>query len=76
MATFYGHVRSNGQLTKDKRGRSFKNAKEACADAAKSMPKLLEGSLQPDGNTYVTTEVRDKDRTVCVIRGSILQENR
>lgn len=76
MPTFYGHVRSNGHLTEDSSGQSFSTAKEACADAAKSMPRLLERSLQPDGNAYVTTEVRDEDRTVCVVRGSVISESR
>jgi hypothetical protein len=75
MPIFYGHVRSNGQLTEDRLGHPYDNAEEACAEAVKAMPKLLERSLQPD-NTYVTTEVRDEEGTVCVVRGSVVLERR
>jgi hypothetical protein len=43
---FYFHVRSNGRLEEDRRGRHYDDHQEACVGAIKSMPQLLAKALK------------------------------
>jgi hypothetical protein len=74
MAQFYFHVRSNGRLNRDERGRQCNNRASALEYAVKSMPALLRKNLQR-AKTYVSTQVcDDEDRTIAVIRTTLVIE--
>ena len=73
MAQFYFHVRSNGRLTHDDDGRPCVN-RSAAIVAVRSMPALLQANLQRT-NTYVSTQVcDDQDRTIGVVRTTLVVE--
>ena len=82
MPRFYFHVRSNGRLEEDRRGRHYDDHKEACVDAIKSMPQLLAKALKSasqlrtkplqHGNIYVTVNVVDEQRSACVVKGTVI----
>jgi hypothetical protein len=71
---FYFYVRSNGRLRQDERGRHCGGQAAALEYAVKSIPALLRKSLQ-GGNSYVSTQVcDDQDRTIAVIRTTLIVE--
>jgi hypothetical protein len=82
MSRFYFHVRSNGRLAVDMRGRQYDEREQAYAHAIQSVPQLLADALQSrsqlssnplqHGNTYVTIEVTDEKRRTCVVKGTIV----
>jgi hypothetical protein len=82
MPLFYFHVLSNGRLEEDRRGRHYDDHQEACVDAIKSMPQLLAKALKSApqlrakplqyGNTYVTVNVVDEQRSACVVKGTVI----
>jgi hypothetical protein len=74
MAQFYSHIRSNGRLTHDEDGRQCDSRAAALEYAVTSMPALLQASLQRM-NTYVSTQVcDDQDRTIGVVRTTLVVE--
>lgn len=74
MSRYFFHVRSEGPLSRDKRGREFRDARAACEHAIRSTPTLLRDALQ-SAKTHVTTQIcEEEQRTVCVVRGSIISE--
>jgi hypothetical protein len=74
MARFYFHVRSNGELAQDGRGRDCKDARAACAFAIKSMPGHLRKGLKAT-STHVSTQIcDDQDETIAVVRGTVTIE--
>jgi aromatic ring hydroxylase len=82
MPMFYFHVRSNGLLQEDMRGRQYNDHQEACVYAIKSMPQLLAKALKSvpqlrtkpleHGNIYVTVNVVDEQRRACVVKGTVV----
>jgi hypothetical protein len=72
---FFFHLRQNGQETRDDAGQQFLDSREACSEAIGKMPQLLLSALQST-NTYVTIEVCDQKQILCVVRGTILVEQR
>ena len=46
-----------------------------CSFASQSTSELLKRALKAT-NTYVSTEVRDETRTVCVVRGTVILDSR
>jgi hypothetical protein len=82
MPMFYFHVRSNGRLEEDRRGRQYDDQQEACVDAIKSMPQLLAKALKSapqmrtkpvqHGNVYVTVNVVDEQHCGCVVKGTVV----
>jgi hypothetical protein len=79
---FYFHVRSNGRLEEDRRGRLYHDQQEACVGAIESMPQLLAKALKSSpqmrtkplqhGNVYVTINVVDEQRSSCVVKGTVI----
>jgi hypothetical protein len=76
MPRFYFHHYVNGQrLAKDRRGRLFGNATEACTYALRHAPRLLNRRLRSlPKDTFLGTEVSDGKRTLFIIRGKITSE--
>jgi hypothetical protein len=82
MPLFYFHVRSNGRLEEDRRGRHYDDQQEACVGAIKSMPQLLAKALKSapqmrtkplqHGNVYVTVNVVDEQRRAWVVKGTVI----
>lgn len=71
MEIFYSHITRNGQRIRDGTGHQFADRREACSDAVHKMPDILKTALQPT-RTYVTTEICDEKRTLCVVRATII----
>jgi hypothetical protein len=76
MERFYFHTRTNGTLVNDPIGHWFDNGRHAWLDAIGVMPMKLERALDGARNTYITTEVRDKARSLYVVRATIVTEER
>jgi hypothetical protein len=76
MERFFFHTRTNGTLVKDPIGQWFDNGIDACIDAIGTMPMKLERALDGVRSAYITTEVRDKARSLYVVRGTIVIEER
>jgi hypothetical protein len=75
MPQFYFHQRSNGQLAEDRRGRQFASADEACTHAIHITPVFLRKIARSmAANSYLSTEVTDGKRTLCVVRGTVIIE--
>ena len=76
MPRFYFHHRSNGQLVEDQRGLQFPNAEEANAYAIRRTSDVLGQTLSSTVNTYLTIEVTNGERSLCVVRGTVIIERR
>jgi hypothetical protein len=76
MPRFYFHHRSNGQLEEDQRGIQFPNANKALTHAIRRTPDVLRQTLSSTANTYITIEVTDGERPLCVVRGTVTIERR
>jgi hypothetical protein len=76
MARYYFHRRANGALAVDRRGRQFESPDAACDYAVRRTPSILAGLFQSRINTYLSTEVTDGDRSLFVVRGTIIIERR
>jgi len=76
MPRFYFHHRSNGQLVKDQRGLRFPNAEQASAYAIRRTSDVLGKTLSSTNNTYLTIEVTNGERSLCVVRGTVIIERR
>jgi hypothetical protein len=60
----------------DHSGHSFQRTDDACAYAIQRMPALLRKSLEA-ANTHVSTQICDENqRTIAVIRGTVIIEIR
>jgi hypothetical protein len=76
MERFFFHTQTNGTMVKDPIGQWFDNRRAACIDAIGTMPMKLERALDGVRNAYITTEVRDKVRSLYVVRATIVTEER
>ena len=76
MPRFYFHHRSNGQLVEDQQGLQFPNAEEASAYAIRRTSDVLGQTLSSTVNTYLTIEVTNGERSLCVVRGTVIIERR
>jgi hypothetical protein len=76
MGRFFFHTLTNGTLVEDTIGKRFDHKIGTCIDAIAAMPSKLEHALNGSCNTYVTTEVRDEVRSLCIIRATIVIEER
>ena len=77
MPRFYFHQRSNGKLAEDRRGRQFGSVDEACTYAIhRTPPPILGKTLRSATNTYLSTEVFDGKRSICVVRATVIIERR
>jgi hypothetical protein len=76
MPRFYFHHRSNGQLEEDQRGLRFPNADKALTHAIRRTSDVLGQTLSSTANTYLTIEVTDGERSLCVVRGTVTIERR
>ena len=74
MPRFYFHKHLNGQTVPDSRGISLRNKNEACARAVRCTPLALRKSASSARNTYLAWEVSDGERTVYVVRGTVVIE--
>ena len=75
-AAFLFHQRSNGKLAEDRRGRQFGSVDEACTYAIHRTPAILGKTLRSATNTYLSTEVFDGKRSICVVRATVIIERR
>jgi hypothetical protein len=71
---FYFHRTSTAIWRRDRRGRQFDSADEACAHAVRRTPAVLRASVSPTTNIYLATEVSDGKRIFCVVRGKVIIE--
>jgi hypothetical protein len=76
MSQFYFHTRAGDVFVEDHSGHSFQRTDDACAYAIQRMPALLRKSLEA-ANTHVSTQICDENqRTIAVIRGTVIIEIR
>ena len=76
MSRYYFHHRTNGELASDRRGRQFESHDAACDHAVRLTPAILGKLIQSTTNTYLTTEVTDGERSLFVVRGTVIIERR
>jgi hypothetical protein len=76
MPRFYFHHRSNGQLKEDQQGLQFLDAEEASTYAIRRTSDGLGQTLSSTHNTYLTIEVTNGERSLCVVRGTVIIERR
>jgi hypothetical protein len=76
MPRFYFHRRSNGHLTEDQQGLRFPNAEHASTYAIRRTSDILGKTLSSTNNTYLTIEVTNGERSLCVVRGTVTIERR
>ncbi|WP_409411313.1 DUF6894 family protein [Bradyrhizobium sp. AUGA SZCCT0182] len=74
MPRFYFHKHLNGQTVPDRRGTALRNKNEACARAVRCTPSALRKSVSSVRNTYLAWEVSDGERTIYVVRGTVVIE--
>jgi hypothetical protein len=74
MPRYFFHQHVRGQKTEDPRGELFPTDGAACRRAAQRMPASLKRAAEPLRNTYVTTEVTNGNRTLFVVRGTVIVE--
>jgi hypothetical protein len=74
MSRYYFHRRANGELARDRRGRQFESHDAACDHAVRRTPSILGKLIQSTTNTYLTTEVTDGERSLFVVRGTVIIE--
>jgi hypothetical protein len=76
MSRYYFHRRANGELARDRLGRQFESHDAACDHAVRRTPSILGKLIQSTTNTYLTTEVTDGERSLFVVRGTVIIERR
>jgi hypothetical protein len=76
MPRFYFHKHLDGRTVLDRRGTSLSNENAACAHAVRCTPLALRKSASHGKNTYLAWEVSDGERTIYVVRGTIVIEKR
>jgi hypothetical protein len=69
---FHHHVR--GQRTEDPRGTLLPADDAACHRAVQWTPACLKKAQQHSSNTHVATEVTRGNRTLFVVRGTVIVE--
>ncbi|MDB5575777.1 MAG: hypothetical protein JWR80_953 [Bradyrhizobium sp.] len=74
MPRFYFHKHLNGKTVTDRRGTPLRNENDACAHAVRCTPLVLRKSASRTTNTYLSWEVSDGERTICVVRGKVVIE--
>jgi hypothetical protein len=76
MPRYFFHQHVRGQKTEDLRGKLFPSDGTACHRAVQRMPADLKRAAARSRNTYVATEVTDGHRTLFVVRGTVIVEQR
>lgn len=76
MPRYFFHQHVRGQKIEDPRGKLFPTDGTACHKAVQRMPANLKRAAVRSHNTYVATEVTDGNRTLCVVRGTVIVERR
>jgi len=76
MRRYFFHEHVSGQKTEDKRGKLFLTESAACHRAMQRMPTGLKKAGDCSHNTYVATEVTDGNRTLFVVRGTVVLNRR
>ncbi|WFU82552.1 hypothetical protein QA645_07375 [Bradyrhizobium sp. CIAT3101] len=76
MPRYFFDQHVGGQKTEDTRGQLFPSDAAACHRAAQRMPAGLKKAAERSRNTYVATEVTDGNRTLFVVRGTVIVEPR
>lgn len=71
---FHQHVR--GQKIEDSLGELLSSDGAACDRAAQRIPADLQRAVVLSQNTYVATEVTNGNRTLFVVRGTVIIERR
>jgi hypothetical protein len=75
VTRFYFRQHVNGKpMAKDRRGREFASAAEACTYGVRRAPALLRKILRPPANTFLGTEISDGKRTLFIIRAKVTCE--
>jgi len=74
MPRYFFHQHVSGQKTDDLLGKLFATDAIACHRAAQQIPADLKRAAVPSRNTYVTTEVTNGNRTLFVVRGTVVVE--
>lgn len=70
--TIYFRQHVKGRLEVDRLGRLFEKLDDACAHAVHLTPTALGNTADSvAANAYLTTEVSDGERTLCVVRGTV-----
>ena len=72
MPRYFFH--EHGQKTEDPRGKLFPTDGAACHRAMQRMPAGLKRAWERSRNTYVATEVTNSNRTLFVVRGTVIVE--
>ncbi|WP_404979792.1 DUF6894 family protein [Bradyrhizobium sp. Arg816] len=76
MPRYFFHQHVRGQKTEDPRGKLFATEGAACHRAVQRMPAFLKRAGERSRNTYVATEVTNGDRTLFVVRGTVIVDRR
>jgi hypothetical protein len=63
-------------LKEDQQGLRFPNAEQASAYAIRRTSDVLGKTLSSTNNTYLTIEVTNGERSLCVVRGTVIIERR
>jgi hypothetical protein len=74
MPRYFFHQHVRGQKIEDARGKLFPTDRAACHRATQRMPAGLKRAAERSRNTYVATEVTDGNRTLCVVRATVIVE--
>jgi hypothetical protein len=76
MPRYFFHQLVRGQKTEDPRGTLLPTDGAACHRAVRRTPARLRRAEQEAHNTYVATEVTNGNRTLFVVRGTVIVEER
>lgn len=76
MPRYFFHQHVRGQRIEDPLGELLPTDEAACHRAAQRMPTDLQKTAVPSDNTYVATEVTNGNRTLFVVRGTVIVERR
>jgi hypothetical protein len=76
MTRYFFHQHVRGQRTEDRSGTILPSEAAACYRAVQRTPARLKRAEQDAGNTYVATEVTNGERTLFVVRGTVVVERR
>ena len=63
-------------VKEDQRGLQFPNADKALTHAIRRTSDVLGQTLSSTVNTYLTIEVTNGERSLCVVRGTVIIERR
>jgi hypothetical protein len=76
MPRYFFHQHVRGQKTEDPLGTLLPTDGAACHRAVQRTPAGLKRAEQHSRNTYVATEVTNGNRTLFVVRGTVVVEKR